>query len=121
MAKTSLLNAKMKAMNVSVNCIAFFMILTQGMRFGGIMIYGFVISWIFGREHSDKTVKDLLSLPTSRTKIINAEYIVYLLWSLHWRYQIYYWKYVSEYCCGFPVLIAVFYLQKYMIISLPLF
>jgi ABC-2 type transport system permease protein len=72
----------MEAMNVAANWNALFMILTQGMGIGGIMVYGFVTSWIFGREYSDKTVKDLLSLPTSRAKIINAKYIVYLLWSL---------------------------------------
>ncbi|MDR1895126.1 MAG: ABC transporter permease [Spirochaetales bacterium] len=76
MAKASLLNTKIEAMNVAVNWNALFMILTQGMGIGGILIYGFVISWIFGREYSDKTVKDLLSLPVSRAKIINAKYIV---------------------------------------------
>jgi ABC-2 type transport system permease protein len=82
MAKASLLNTKMEAMNVSANWDALFMILTEGMGIGGIMVFGFMTSWIFGREYSDNTVKDLLSLPTSKTMILNAKYMVYFIWSI---------------------------------------
>ena len=34
----------------------------------------------FGREYSDGTAKDLLSLPVSRTKILNAKFRVYGIW-----------------------------------------
>jgi ABC-2 type transport system permease protein len=36
---------------------------------------------VFGREYSDRTVKDLLALPTSRTSIVLAKYGVIGLWS----------------------------------------
>lgn len=52
------------------------------MGIGGIIIFGFIVSWIFGREYSDSTVKDLLSLPTSKSRILNAKFILYCLWSL---------------------------------------
>ncbi|GAB6393074.1 MAG: bacitracin ABC transporter permease [Treponematales bacterium] len=82
MAKASLLNTKMEMMKVTPDWNAIFMILTQGMGVGGIVIFGFAASWLFGREYSDNTVKDLLSLPVSKTAILNAKFIVYFLWAV---------------------------------------
>jgi ABC-2 type transport system permease protein len=82
MSKASLLNAKMEMLNISANWDALFMLLTQGMAIGGIMIFGFLVSWLFGREYSDKTLKDMLSLPVSKTEIINAKFLVYLFWAI---------------------------------------
>lgn len=42
---------------------------------GGIFVFGFVISWIFGREYADHTVKDLLTLPYSRAVIVIAKFM----------------------------------------------
>jgi ABC-2 type transport system permease protein len=81
MAKASLLNTKMEAMQFSADWESLFMILTMGMGVGGIIIFGFIISWIFGREYSESTVRDLLSLPTSKNRILNAKFILYCLWS----------------------------------------
>jgi ABC-2 type transport system permease protein len=81
MTKANLLSTKMEAMNFSADWESLFMILTMGMGIGGIIIFGFIISWIFGREYSDDTVKDLLALPTSKSRILNAKFIVYCLWS----------------------------------------
>jgi len=77
----SILNSKAEAMIISADWNGLFMIITQGMGVGGIVIYGFLVSWIFGREYSENTIKDLLSLPVSKTKIINAKFIVYALWA----------------------------------------
>ena len=41
----------------------------------GIFVFGFVISWIFGREYADHTVKDLLTLPYSRAVIVTAKFM----------------------------------------------
>jgi ABC-2 type transport system permease protein len=49
---------------------------------GGMIIFGFIFIWIFGREFSDKTVYDLLSLPTSRLNIVLAKLITAAYWSL---------------------------------------
>ena len=77
-AQSSALNLKAQAMSVEANWNSYFGILSQAMGIGGIMVFGFVASWIFGREYSDGTAKDLLSLPVSRTQILNAKFIVYL-------------------------------------------
>ena len=82
MANAGALGAKAEAMNISADWNALFMIMTQGMGDGGIVIYGFLVSWIFGREYSENTLKDLLSLPVSKTKTINAKFTVYALWAI---------------------------------------
>lgn len=43
---------------------------------GGLIGFGFVFSWIFGREYSDRTVKDLLALPLSRYGVAAAKLAV---------------------------------------------
>lgn len=80
LAKAGGLAAKAKAMNFEANWKSYFDILTQAVGVGGVLVFGFVASWIFGREYSDGTAKDLLSLPTSRAKILNAKFILFVLW-----------------------------------------
>ena len=48
----------------------------------GVIGFGFVAAWIFGREYSDRTVKDLLALPVPRSMIVTAKLIVMSLWSM---------------------------------------
>lgn len=82
MDKASLLNAKVEAMGFEANWPSYLGILTQAMGVGGVLIFGFVASWLFGREYSDGTAKDLLALPVSRTRIMNAKFAVYAGWCL---------------------------------------
>ena len=42
--------------------------------------HAIVTTWIFGREFSDHTVKELLAVPTSREATITAKYIVIAVW-----------------------------------------
>jgi ABC-2 type transport system permease protein len=56
-----------------------FMALSTGA--GGIILFGLIVSWVFGREYSDRTVKDLLALPTSRSAIVFAKFVVVAIWS----------------------------------------
>lgn len=56
-------------------------ILSQATAIGGIILFGFITSWVFGREYSDRTVKDLLALPTARFIIVLAKLVVVVLWS----------------------------------------
>ena len=79
-AKASALNAKAQMMNFSADWHSYFGILTQAVGVGGVLIFGFVASWIFGREYSEGTAKDLLALPVSRTQILNAKFMVYGAW-----------------------------------------
>jgi ABC-type transport system involved in multi-copper enzyme maturation permease subunit len=82
MAKAGSLALKVKAMNFNADWRSYFSLLTQALGVGGVFLFGFVTSWLFGREYSQGTVKDLLSLPTSRSTILNAKFIVYIIWCL---------------------------------------
>jgi ABC-2 type transport system permease protein len=77
-----MLMEKAKMMSLEVNWSSYFALLAQVMGVGGVLVFGFAISWIFGREYADKTAKDLLALPTSRSTILNAKFILYLIWCL---------------------------------------
>ncbi len=59
---------------------AYFAFLAQAATIGGFVLFAFVISWVFGREFSDGTVRNLLALPTSRAAIITAKLVVVGLW-----------------------------------------
>lgn len=82
MAKASSLSMKAQAINFTDDWNSYFGMLVQAIGVGGVMVFGFVASWVFGREYSDGTAKDLLSLPISRTKILNAKFIIYMIWCL---------------------------------------
>lgn len=60
---------------------AYFELLYQIIAMIGLIGFGFVISWVFGREYSDRTVKDLLALPVSRFIIVISKFIVITIWS----------------------------------------
>jgi len=55
-------------------------LLAQAIAIGGLLVFGFIVSWIFGREYSDRTIKDLLALPISRNMIVFSKFIVAALW-----------------------------------------
>ncbi|KWX72468.1 bacitracin ABC transporter permease [Paenibacillus riograndensis] len=48
----------------------------------GLIGYTFVAAWVFGREFSDRTIKDLLAKPISRAKIVLSKFLVILAWCL---------------------------------------
>src|SRR5688572_23608403 len=80
LAKAGGLAAKVRAMGFTPSWNSYLSVLTQAVGVGGVLVFGFVSSWIFGREFSEGTAKDLLSLPISRTKILNAKFFVYAIW-----------------------------------------
>lgn len=59
---------------------SFFGLIAQAVSIGGMMAFGFVTSWIFGREFSDRTIKDLLALPILREYIVISKFIVVFIW-----------------------------------------
>ncbi|HSL43946.1 MAG TPA: ABC transporter permease [Anaerolineales bacterium] len=59
----------------------FFNILAQAVAVGGAILFAIVTSWVFGREFSDRTAKELLALPTSRESIVAAKFVVIAVWT----------------------------------------
>lgn len=60
----------------------FFDMLLQSTAMGGFILFAFIIAWIFGREFSDHTAKELLALPTPRGSIVGAKFLLAALWGL---------------------------------------
>ena len=80
--RLGLLGAKAQIFGGSADWPSFFNLVLIIMSIGGLVIFGFILVWIFGREFVDKTVYDLLSLPTSRITIVSAKTIIAACWSV---------------------------------------
>lgn len=75
-----LISAKMEMMKIT-DWSSYLMTISQVISVGGLLIFGFTASWVFGREYSDKTMIDLLALPIRRDTIVLSKFIVIALWS----------------------------------------
>lgn len=60
----------------------FFGVLSLGTAIGGAILFAIITAWVFGREFSDHTVKELLALPTPRGTIVGAKFVLIALWIL---------------------------------------
>ena len=48
---------------------------------GGFFLFVLAVSWVFGREFADGTLKDLLAVPVQRSSILLAKFTVVAIWS----------------------------------------
>lgn len=76
-----LLGAKARFVGPSADWAGYFALIAQIAAVGGLLVFGLVVIWLFGREFTDRTAKDLLALPTSRTAIVLAKLVVAFGWS----------------------------------------
>jgi ABC-2 type transport system permease protein len=60
----------------------FFQVLLLGTAVGGAILFAFITAWVFGREFSDHTLKEVLALPTPREVIVTAKFALIALWVL---------------------------------------
>ncbi len=77
-----LIGAKAQVFGGAADWSSFFSLVLVLMSVGGLIIFGFIFVWIFGREFSARTVYDMLSLPASRLSIVTAKIITAGYWSL---------------------------------------
>jgi ABC-type transport system involved in multi-copper enzyme maturation permease subunit len=77
-----LISTKAEIMAGTADWPAFFSILLQGQAMGGAILYALITAWVFGREFSDHTAKELLALPTPRGTIVAAKLGLIALWGL---------------------------------------
>ena len=61
---------------------SFFGMLLQGISIGGAILFALITSWVFGREFSDHTAKEILALPTPRWVIVAAKFGLTAIWIL---------------------------------------
>ena len=60
---------------------AYLIFFNQMVAAGGFILLVLAISWVFGREFADGTLKDMLAVPVHRASILMAKFIVVAIWS----------------------------------------
>ena len=45
-----------------------------------VLIFAIIISYLFGREYNEHTLKTMLTIPISREKFLISKYIMFLVW-----------------------------------------
>lgn len=79
-ARTSGLLGSKAALHGTADWPSLWGMLAQIVAIGGIVLFGFIASWVFGREYADRTVKDLLALPVPRISVVLSKFIAIVLW-----------------------------------------
>jgi ABC-2 type transport system permease protein len=80
--KLGLVSAKANLMAYSAtNWPTYLGLQAQMISAAGFFFFCLVISWVFGREFTDGTLKDMLAVPVQRSSILLAKFIVTALWS----------------------------------------
>jgi ABC-2 type transport system permease protein len=83
------LTEKLGLMGAKANLVAYastswptyFELLAQIVAAGVFLFSCLVVSWVFGREFADRTLKDMLAVPVQRSRILLAKFIVTAAWS----------------------------------------
>ncbi len=60
---------------------AYLSLFAQIIAAGGFMFSVFAVSWTFGREFADGTLKDMLAVPVPRGSILLAKFVIVAAWS----------------------------------------
>jgi ABC-2 type transport system permease protein len=71
-----LISAKAQLVAGVADWPTFFGILAQAVAVGGAILFAIITAWVFGREFTDRTAKELLALPTPRESIVAAKFVV---------------------------------------------
>lgn len=77
-----LITAKAQLLTGTADWASFFNFLAQAIAAGGMVLFSIITIWVFGREFSDHTVKEILAVPTARESIVTAKFVVIAAWSL---------------------------------------
>ncbi|MGA2505054.1 MAG: ABC transporter permease [Anaerolineales bacterium] len=75
-----LLGTKASLVVGSADWTGYLTLMVEFTALGGFFFFCLAISWTFGREFMDGTLKDLLAVPVPRFAIILAKFIVSALW-----------------------------------------
>jgi ABC-2 type transport system permease protein len=79
--RLGLISTKARIIAGAADWPTFLGLLSQSAAGAGMVLFGLICSWVFGREYSDHTVKDLLALTTSRSAIVLAKFALVAAWS----------------------------------------
>lgn len=87
--RLGLVSAKANLVVGAANWPTYLSILSQAAAIGGIFLFSMIVSWVFGREFSDGTLKDLLAVPVARSSILLGKFSVVAVWSAALTIEIY--------------------------------
>ena len=79
--QSGMISTKAQMLAGVADWLTYLELLAQATAIGGLILFSLIGSWVFGREFSDRTVKDLLALPTARSSIVAAKFAVITIWS----------------------------------------
>lgn len=79
-SRFGLLTTKAEMTVAEADWPTYFGLLSQATAVGGLVVFGLVVIWVFGREYNDGTAKDLLALPVSRSVIVAAKFVIVAVW-----------------------------------------
>ena len=74
-----IISMKAQLIGGSADWETFFGMMNMGTGIAGLILFSIITAWVFGREFSDHTAKELLALPTARWKIVSAKLLVTML------------------------------------------
>lgn len=77
-----LISSKAQMLAGTADWTTFFSVITQAVAVAGAILFAILTGWVFGREYSDRTAKELLALPVSRGTIISAKFTLLVIVSL---------------------------------------
>jgi ABC-2 type transport system permease protein len=76
-----LLSMKAQLVAGTADWPTFFEMLSQALAMAGAILFAFITAWLFGREFASGTAKDLMALPTPRSAIVGAKFLLLGLWT----------------------------------------
>lgn len=79
-AQLGLLGQKARFAAAAANWPAYFSLLLQSMGVGGMILVSVIAAFVFGREYSDSTGKNMLALPVARHRFVFAKLAVVFTW-----------------------------------------
>lgn len=77
-----LISSKAQMLAGTADWTTFFSVITQAVAVAGAILFAILTGWVFGREYSDRTAKELLALPVSRSTIISVKFVLLAIVSL---------------------------------------
>ena len=87
--RMGMISAKAQIVAGAADWPTYLSLLAQAAAMGGFILFSLIAAWVFGREYSDHTIKDLLALPTPRRSIVLAKFVVVGLWALLLTLRVY--------------------------------
>ncbi len=75
-----LLGAKAQLAAGTADWPSFLHLLAETVGAAGTVLFAFLSAWVFGREFADRTVRNLLAIPTPRWTIVVAKLLVLAIW-----------------------------------------